>query len=88
MGIAFAHAGLGLPHALVHFCMKYGLAHGHMVGILLAPGLTIQAQQDPATALRLARVEEAFFNPARKRQLLFTSMRRKRPRQTREPAGS
>ncbi len=60
MGIAFAHAGLGLPHALVHFCNKFGLAHGHMVGILLAPGLTIQAKQDPATALRLAQVEQAF----------------------------
>ena len=40
---------VGLPHALVHFCNN-GLAHGHMVGILLAPGLTIQAKQDPATA--------------------------------------
>ena len=69
MGFAFAHAGLGLPHALVHFCMKYGLAHGHMVGILLAPGLAVQAQQDPATALRLARVAEAFFNPAQEKTI-------------------
>lgn len=65
MGIAFAHAGLGLPHALVHFCMKYGLAHGHMVGIMLAPGLAVQALYDGESALRLARVEQAFLNSAR-----------------------
>ena len=62
MGIAFAHAGLALPHGLVHFCNKFGLAHGHMVGILLVPGLTTQAEHDPATALRLARIEEAFLS--------------------------
>ena len=67
MGIAFGHSGLGLPHALVHFCMKYGLLHGHMVGIMLVPGLATQAAQDPATALRLAMVEEAFFSPAREK---------------------
>jgi alcohol dehydrogenase class IV len=59
MGIAFAHAGLGLPHALVHFCQKYNLSHGQMVGMLLVPGLEVQAFHDPATALRLARVEQA-----------------------------
>ncbi len=59
MGIAFAHAGLGLPHALVHFCQKFNLSHGQMVGILLVPGLEVQALHDPATALRLARVEQA-----------------------------
>ncbi len=57
MGIAFAHAGLGLPHALVHFCKKFGMSHGHMVGILLVPGLLIQARHNPATAVRLQRVE-------------------------------
>jgi alcohol dehydrogenase class IV len=41
MGIAFAHAGLDLPHALAHFCMKFGMSHGHMVGILLVPGLRV-----------------------------------------------
>lgn len=65
MGIAFAHAGLGLPHALVHFCMKYGLAHGHMVGIMLVPGLTTQAEHDPVTARRLARVAEALTKATR-----------------------
>lgn len=59
MGISFAHAGLGLPHALAHFCMKFGISHGHMVGILLAPGLQVQARHNPATALRLQRVEQA-----------------------------
>jgi hypothetical protein len=59
MGIAFAHAGLGLAHGLVHFCIKCGLSHGHMVGILLAPGLWVQARQNPETALRLARVQQA-----------------------------
>jgi len=57
MGIAFAHAGLGLPHALVHFCKKFGMSHGHMVGILLVPGLLVQARHNPATAVRLQRVE-------------------------------
>jgi alcohol dehydrogenase class IV len=60
MGIAFAHAGLGLPHALVHFCKKFGMSHGRMVGILLVPGLRIQARHNAATAVRLGRVEEAF----------------------------
>ncbi|HHX25810.1 MAG TPA: iron-containing alcohol dehydrogenase, partial [Firmicutes bacterium] len=60
MGIAFAHAGLGLPHALVHFCKKFGMSHGHMVGILLVPGLRIQARHNAGTAARLGRVEEAF----------------------------
>ncbi|HEY8344729.1 MAG TPA: iron-containing alcohol dehydrogenase, partial [Bacillota bacterium] len=64
MGIAFAHAGLGLPHALVHFCMKFGLAHGQMVGMLLVPGLAVQALSDGESALRLARVEQAFINSA------------------------
>ncbi len=59
MGIAFAHAGLGLPHALVHFCMKFGMSHGRMVGILLVPGLRVQARHNPATAVRLGRVEQA-----------------------------
>ena len=57
--------GLGLPHALVHFCMKYGLAHGHMVGIMLVPGLTTQAEHDPVTARRLARVAEALTKATR-----------------------
>lgn len=61
MGIAFAHAGLGLPHALVHFCNKFSLAHGHMVGIMLVPGLSIQAEHDPATAQRLTQVEQVFL---------------------------
>jgi alcohol dehydrogenase class IV len=60
MGIAFAHSGLGLPHALVHFCKKFGMSHGHMVGILLVPGLRIQARHNAATAARLGKVEEAF----------------------------
>lgn len=59
MGIALAHAGLALPHALVHFCHKYGLAHGHMVGLLLASGLQVQAEYDPTTARRLANVGDA-----------------------------
>ncbi|MFY9474473.1 MAG: iron-containing alcohol dehydrogenase [Bacillota bacterium] len=59
MGIAFAHAGLGLAHGLVHLCIKCGLSHGHMVGILLAPGLWVQARQNPETDLRLARVQQA-----------------------------
>ncbi|MGE5587369.1 MAG: iron-containing alcohol dehydrogenase [Clostridia bacterium] len=54
MGIAFANGRLGLPHALVHFCNRFGLSHGNMVGILLAPGLAVQAR-DPETARRLAR---------------------------------
>ncbi|NLM37606.1 MAG: iron-containing alcohol dehydrogenase, partial [Firmicutes bacterium] len=69
MGIAFAHAGLGLPHALVHFCNKFGLAHGHMVGILLVPGLTVQAEHDPATARRLARVAEALAGAAQAKKI-------------------
>ena len=58
MGIAFAHARLGLPHALVHFCNRFGLSHGNMVGMLLAPGLAVQAR-DPETARRLARAAQA-----------------------------
>ena len=69
MGIAFAHAGLGLPHALVHFCMKFGLSHGHMVGLLLVPGLAVQALSDGETALRLARAEQAFINSAKEKTL-------------------
>lgn len=59
MGISFAHAGLGLPHGLVHFCQKFSLSHGHMVGILLVPGLQVQAFHNPEVTLRLARVEHA-----------------------------
>ncbi|MDD2202586.1 MAG: iron-containing alcohol dehydrogenase [Firmicutes bacterium] len=59
MGIAFTHAHLGLPHALVHHCIRFGLSHGNMVGILLAPGLTIQAQADSETARRLHVVQKA-----------------------------
>ena len=69
MGIAFAHAGLGLPHALVHFCMKFGLAHGQMVGILLVPGLAVQALSDGESALRLTSVEQAFINSAEENSL-------------------
>ena len=58
MGIALAHAGLALPHALVHFCKKFGLSHGHMVGLLLSPGLQVQAEHDPPTARRLAEVQK------------------------------
>ena len=58
MGIAFAHARLGLPHALVHFCNRFGLSHGNMVGMLLAPGLAVQAR-DPETARRLAQAAQA-----------------------------
>lgn len=60
MGIAFAHARLGLPHALVHLCAKFGLVHGNMVGIMLGPGLAVQAR-DAETARRLARA--AVFMP-------------------------
>ncbi len=69
MGIAFAHAGLGLPHALVHFCTKFGMSHGQMVGILLVPGLLIQARHNPATALRLERVEHALAGSEQKHTL-------------------
>ncbi len=58
MGIAFAHARLGLPHALAHFCRRFGLSHGNMVGILLAPGLAVQAR-DEETARRLERAARA-----------------------------
>lgn len=69
MGLAFAHAGLGLPHALAHFCMRFGMSHGHMVGILLAPGLEVQAAQNRATAVRLQRIQEAFIAPKEKQSL-------------------
>jgi alcohol dehydrogenase class IV len=71
MGIAFAHAGLGLPHALAHFCMKFGMSHGHMVGILLAPGLEVQAAQNSETAVRLQRIQEAFIASREKQSLSF-----------------
>ncbi len=70
MGIAFAHAGLTLPHALVHFCNKYKLAHGHMVGLLLSPGLYVQAESDPATAQRLLKVETALTGSWSKKNML------------------
>lgn len=58
MGIAFAHARLGLPHALVHFCPRFGLRHGHMVGLLLGAGLAVQARGDRETEARLARAAQ------------------------------
>lgn len=58
MGLAFAHAHLGLPHALVHHCIRFGLSHGNMVGILLAPGLAVQARVDTETARRLHVVQK------------------------------
>ena len=45
MGTAFAHARLGIPHALVHYCARFGLAHGHMVGLLLTSAMRVQARQ-------------------------------------------
>ncbi|MGE5593233.1 MAG: iron-containing alcohol dehydrogenase [Betaproteobacteria bacterium] len=57
MGMAFANGRLGLPHALVHFCNRFGLSHGNMVGMLLAPGLAVQAR-DAETARRLARAAQ------------------------------
>lgn len=45
MGVAFAHARLGIPHALVHYCARFGLAHGHMVGLLLPAAMRVQARQ-------------------------------------------
>ena len=68
MGIAFAHARLGLPHALVHFCNRFGLSHGNMVGMLLAPGLAVQAR-DPETARRLARAAQALERVLRCREV-------------------
>ncbi|NLG78770.1 MAG: iron-containing alcohol dehydrogenase [Firmicutes bacterium] len=68
MGIAFAHARLGLPHALVHFCNRFGLSHGNMVGMLLAPGLAVQAR-DPETARRLARAAQALDRVLRCREV-------------------
>lgn len=68
MGIAFAHARLGLPHALVHFCNRFGLSHGNMVGILLAPGLAVQAR-DPETARRLPRAAQALDRVLRCREV-------------------
>lgn len=58
MGIAFAHGRLGLPHALAHFCTKYGMNHGNMVGILLAAGLVVQSR-DRGVVERLHRVSDA-----------------------------
>ncbi len=54
-----AHASLDRPHALVHFCKKFGVSHGHMVGVLLVPGLQVQARHNAATAVRPGRVEQA-----------------------------
>ncbi|MBC7083715.1 MAG: iron-containing alcohol dehydrogenase [Firmicutes bacterium] len=68
MGIAFAHARLGLPHALVHFCNRFSLSHGNMVGMLLAPGLAVQAR-DPETARRLARAAQALDKVLRCREV-------------------
>jgi len=68
MGIAFAHARLGLPHALVHFCNRFDLSHGNMVGMLLAPGLAVQAR-DPETARRLARAAQALDRVLRCREV-------------------
>ncbi|MBP7868494.1 MAG: iron-containing alcohol dehydrogenase [Firmicutes bacterium] len=56
MGVAFAHARLGIPHALVHYCARFGLAHGHMVGILLPSAMRVQARQ-PGVQERLSRLE-------------------------------
>ena len=56
MGVAFAHARLGIPHALVHYCARFGLAHGHMVGILLPSAMRVQARQ-PGVEERLRRLE-------------------------------
>lgn len=61
MGLAFAHAHLGLPHALVHHCIRFSLSHGNMVGMLLAPGLTIQARADSETARRLHVVQKTLL---------------------------
>lgn len=61
MGMAFAHAGLGLPHALVHHCMRFGMSHGNMVGMLLASGLTVQARADKETARRLHVAQRALL---------------------------
>lgn len=58
MGMAFANGRLGLPHGLVHFCNRFGLSHGNMVGILLVPGLRVQAR-DTETSTRLARAARA-----------------------------
>ena len=56
MGVAFAHARLGIPHALVHYCARFGLTHGHMVGILLPSAMRVQARQ-PGVQERLRRLE-------------------------------
>jgi alcohol dehydrogenase class IV len=57
-GIAFAHARLELAHPLVYFCNRFGLSRSNMVGMLLAPGLRVQAR-DLETARRLARATRA-----------------------------
>ncbi|MEW5867185.1 MAG: iron-containing alcohol dehydrogenase, partial [Bacillota bacterium] len=75
MGIAFAHARLGLPHALVHFCSRFGLSHGNMVGILLTPGLAVQAR-DPETARRLARAAQVLQASDVPKRVETTDMRR------------
>ena len=56
MGVAFAHARLGIPHALVHYCARFRLAHGHMVGILLPSAMRVQAGQ-PGVEQRLRLLE-------------------------------
>ena len=40
-----------------------------MVGIMLVPGLSVQAQYNRATARRLAQVEQAFFSAAQERTI-------------------
>ncbi len=56
MGIAFAHGRLGLPHALAHYCVKYGMSHGNMVGALTGPSLRVQSI-DAGVRARLERLE-------------------------------
>ncbi|MDH7496718.1 MAG: iron-containing alcohol dehydrogenase [Bacillota bacterium] len=65
MGLAFANGRLGLPHGLVHFCNRFGLSHGNMVGILLAPALAVQAR-DSETAWRLTRAAKALDDALRR----------------------
>ncbi len=56
MGVAFAHARLGIPHALVHYCARFGLVHGHMVGMLLPSAMRVLARQSGVPE-RLRRLE-------------------------------
>jgi len=58
MGVAFAHGRLGLPHALSHYCLKYGLSHGNMVGALTGSGLRVQSR-DAGVRARLERLAQA-----------------------------